>query len=128
VHFLAGIAVVLGVIAAGAFWYMSRPKPPQLWNTVAIHASGPPSFSVTNDAGKIGLNYSLENTTSSDYDVTSDTEIRVVVKYNDDTISQSIPVSAAAIEYPVFIPAKQKGYSHRRDELFYCASTKTHRK
>jgi len=49
----AGIAVVLAVIAAGAFWYLSRPKPPELWNTAAIHAVEPPGFIPATEAGKI---------------------------------------------------------------------------
>jgi hypothetical protein len=106
----AGIAVVIAALGGGTYWYLSGPKPPKPWNTTAIVADGTPGFASTPDGQKIRFTYSLDNTTISDYRLESSAKIKLVSRENDGTLSQPIPLELlVSIEFPVFIPAKQKG-------------------
>ena len=100
----AGVAVVIAALAGGAYWYLSRPKP---WDTTALVADGPPGINLADDGKKIRFKYSLENKTDSDYRISSGTEIKIVVKYNDNSLSQPMPTEVASVEFPVFVPTKQ---------------------
>jgi hypothetical protein len=103
----AGVAVVIAALVAAAYWSWSRPRPPKPWNTTAIVATGAPGFSLTDDGKKIRFSYSLENKTDSDYKIASAAEIKVLVKYDDKSLSQPMPTEVASVEFPVFIPARQ---------------------
>jgi hypothetical protein len=103
----AGVAVVIAALAVGGYWYLSRPKLPKPWDTTAIVASGAPGFSLTDDGKKIRFSYSLQNKTDSDYKIASAAEIKVVVRYDDNSLSQPMPTEVASLEFPFFIPAKQ---------------------
>jgi hypothetical protein len=103
----AGVAVVITALAAGGYWYLLRPKPPKPWDTTAVVATGAPGFSLTNDGKRIRFSYSLQNKTGSDYQIASAAEIKVVVIYDDKSLSQPMPTEVASVEFPVFIPARQ---------------------
>jgi hypothetical protein len=104
----AGFALALATIIGLVGWYHSRPKPPRPWNTNALIASGPPGFSVVGDGKSIELSYSLQNTTSIDYKVDSDSQINLLVKTADGTLSPPLSKESASVALPVFVPAGQK--------------------
>jgi len=105
----AGFAVVIAVLAAGGYWYLSRPKPPKPWDTTAIVADGTPTFDVAEDGKKVVLTYSLENNTPFDYRATSSDELNLLRRFaRDNALSQPVKAETASIGFPIFIPAKQK--------------------
>lgn len=104
----AGFALMLSVIVGGIVWHSSRPKPPKPWDTNVIIAKEPPSFSVSSDGEKIDFTYTLENTTSSDYRIDSDSAIKVLLRTKEGILSPPLSTKSASVRLPVFIPAKQK--------------------
>ena len=104
----AGFALVFAIIVGLVGWYNSRPKPPKPWNTNAIIASGPPAFGVWGDGKSIELSYSLQNTTTADYKVDEDTQIKLMSKMADGAFSPPLSKESASVTLPVFIPAGQK--------------------
>jgi len=105
----AGFALMLSLVAGGIVWYTSRPKPLKPWDTNAIIAKETPGFSVSDDGSKIEFQYTLENTTSSDYRINSDSAIKVLLRTKTGTLSPDLSKWASA-KYPLFIPAKQKAF------------------
>lgn len=104
----AGVAVVIAALAAGGYWYLSRPKPPKPWDTTAIVVDGTPGFGPTEDKKKIQFTYSIKNSTDNDYRIASDAEIKLVRRGINDTLSQPLTTEVVSIEFPIFIPSKQK--------------------
>ena len=105
----AGFAAVVALIIGGIFWYSLRPVPPKLWNMTALQAREPPSFSPSEDGKKIELTYAVQNTTEMDYELESSSNIKVLAKTTDGSLSQPLPANAAELTTRVFIPARQKG-------------------
>jgi hypothetical protein len=106
--FGAGFAVTLCLIGGGLVWYSARTKPPTPWNTTALLAKEPPSFDVSQDGRDIEFTYSVENTTETDYQTESDSQIRMMLRLKNGAFSRPLP-GVAPLELPIFIPAKQKG-------------------
>jgi hypothetical protein len=104
----AGVAVVIAALAVGGYWYLSRPKPPKPWDTRAIVADGVPGFRPSEDGKKIRFMYSLENATGSDYRIDSGSGIKSVARDDDNTLSQPMPAEVVSVEFPIFVPTKQK--------------------
>jgi hypothetical protein len=93
----AGFALMLSLIVGGIVWYTSRPKPLKPWDTNAIIAKEAPSFSVSDDGSKIEFQYTLENTTSSDYRINSDSAIKVLLRTKTGTLSPDLSKWALAL-------------------------------
>jgi hypothetical protein len=120
----AGIAVTLSIVAAVGLWYTSRPRPPKPWNKQAILARDVPGFWETSWVSNDGkttvptlvLQYTLENTTNTDYTIDSRSGIKFMFRLSDGTVgadmfSGTIDANEGNqndILLPLFIPAKQK--------------------
>jgi hypothetical protein len=102
----AGFAVAVAGIVGAIAWYNSRPKQPRAWNTSAIVADGPPTFSAGDDGKKIEFVYSLQNKSVTDYQIDSASSIKLLVKTKDGTFSP--PLSSEDVHLPIFVPAKQR--------------------
>lgn len=119
-----GIAVTLSIFAGAVIWYASRPTPSKPWNSHAIVANDTPGFWteswVSND-GKttvpiVVLQYTLENTTSTDYTIDSRSALKFVLRFPNGAITPNLFSDESGgssgyrddISLPVFIPAKQK--------------------
>jgi hypothetical protein len=120
-----GIAVTLSAIAGVLLLRSSRPQPALQWNTKAIIADGPPSFSRTmwvspNDpkstAPLLVLTYTLKNATGSDYSLTSTTDIQYMFRSGDGALGPNLlgaaftsdVGNANSVGLPLFIPANQR--------------------
>jgi hypothetical protein len=64
----AGSLLMLAVIVVGGFWYMSRPKPPEPWDSAAIQAEFL-SLAASNERDVINLWYTVKNSTRLDYKI-----------------------------------------------------------
>ena len=107
-----GTAVGLALIIGGFLRYESRPKPPKPWNTTAILSSDDvPSFDGSRDGKEIHFTYTLQNATDTDYEIGSETEIRITFKNRDGSLTEPLPKELVTLRRPVFIPAKQKAMS-----------------
>jgi hypothetical protein len=119
-----GIAGVLSIIAVVAIWYTSRPAVPKPWNKRAIVAKDVPGFweaSWVSSDGKttmpvLILQYTLENTTSTDYTIDSRSAVKFMFRMSDGTVGTDMFSGAVEasegnqndVLLPLFIPAKQK--------------------
>ena len=107
-----GTAVGLTILVGGFLWYESRPKAPKPWNTTAIFSfDDAPSFDASRDGKEIHFTYTLQNATNADYEIGSETEIRITFKNADSSLTEPLPKEVATLRRPVFIPAKQKAMS-----------------
>jgi hypothetical protein len=101
----AGLAAIIGCF----IWYQSRPEPLKNWNTTAILSSdAAPTFGSGDDGNKVTFTYTLQNTTDADYEIGTDTEVRITFKNTDGSLTEPLPKEVAALRRPVFVPAKQK--------------------
>lgn len=113
----AGFALMLSLIAGTVIWYTSRPTPPKPWDSGALVADGPPGFGASDDSKYIRFTYEVENRTDIDYQIESDSQIKVLAKYKSGAFSRPIPEEDKPLELPVFIPAKKKAALTIRAEL-----------
>ena len=101
-----GIGLVL-LTGLGAFlWYENRPKPEPEWNRTALKATFD-DINVNTGADDVLLyfNYIVENKTSSDYSIKPDDDVAIMAVR---AKGKGLMGSSAKIEWPSFIPAKQK--------------------
>ncbi len=109
-----GTAVGLAGIVGVYLWHQSRPKPPKTWNTSAIFSSDDgPGFGVDGNGQQksIYLTYALRNSTDADYEIGPDTEIRIMMRNSDGSLSEPLPKEIAVLRRPIFVPAKQEAFS-----------------
>jgi hypothetical protein len=104
----AGFALMSGLILWGVVWYSSRPTPPKPWNTTAIVAKNSPGFSVSDDGKMIEFTYALENAGRSDYRIDSASDIEILGRLKDGTLSEPLPDTVRRLDLPVFVPAGQR--------------------
>lgn len=100
--FGAGVVLILGLVAAGWYWYATRPRP---WDKNALKAKFDGfTYQAKQEAFVITFEYTLENTTNKDYTFPSDTTVfeRMVV---DSGYGNTLN---AEIVGNVFIPAKHE--------------------
>jgi hypothetical protein len=82
------------------------------WNTTAILAADDaPGFDVNKDGSKLQFIYVLQNATNADYEIGSETDIKIVVRTNGGSLTEPLPKETATLRRPVFIPAQQKAIS-----------------
>ncbi len=108
-----GAALMLTVVVGVGIWYMNRPKPPKPWNTSALVAKEAPSFDSrrVGDSKEIEFIYLLENATDADYEISSDSNIRITVRDKQGVFAATkLTNDFASLELPIFIPARQKAY------------------
>ena len=99
----AGVAVTLLLIIGGHNWYQSRPKP---WDTSAVKAT----FHYIDTEGvntTLVFMYTLENTTDFDYRLPDKSRAVVMAKLKKEK-SLSDDSGYIKVDYPVFVPAKQR--------------------
>ncbi len=100
---------MLSLIVGAVMWYTSRPTPPKPWNSGALVADGAPGFRASDDSKYITFAYEVENRTDVDYQVESNSQIKVMVKNESDgSFSRPIPEEQKPLDLPVFIPARKK--------------------
>jgi hypothetical protein len=104
----AGFALAVLIVLAIFAWYRSRPEPPQSWNTSAIVANDPPSFTASKDGNRIEFRYVLENTTDADYEIHADYTFKVTIRGTKGTLTQPLKSEQASLTLPVFVPARQR--------------------
>jgi hypothetical protein len=109
VGFGAGLALALACIVGVGLWYAKRPTPPKPWNRSAITAAGTPGLDVSPDGKEVVFSYSVQNNTNIDYRIESSTQLEVMARGDDGTLSLPMPSDVAPLEVPAFIPAGQKG-------------------
>ena len=100
--FGVGVVLTLGLVAAGWYWYATRPRP---WDKYALKAKFDSfAYQAKHEAFVITFAYVLENTTNKDYTLQPDTTVfeRMVV---DSGYSNTLN---AEIVGNVFIPAKHE--------------------
>lgn len=113
----AGFALVLACIG----WYVSRPGSPVAWKTGAVVAIQPPGFSVATDGKRVVFSYTLQNTTTSDYNIAAESHIRIMARTADGTFvslpfskvpfsedASSLSEGVASLALPIYVPAKEK--------------------
>jgi len=101
--------VGIGLVLGGLYWYKHRPVHQADWNSVAIICKEAPGFSASDDAKRLELTYSLENTTDRDYEISSASKMKLLVKGNDGVLSPPIGAKLDEVFHlPVFIPPHQK--------------------
>lgn len=110
--FGAGLGLVLCAVFAMFVWFESRPAPPKSWKTTSLVSADEPSFDVSTDGKKLRLMFVVENKTAEDYNLSSHDQLKIVSRLADGSVSQPIPQDALEVEFPVFIPAKQRGRMH----------------
>jgi hypothetical protein len=106
VGFGAGFALVLVALIAAYVWYDGRPHSEPAWNTTAMKATFS-NVQIVTSTPKPYLTfwYNVENTTSSDYIITSNT-VLMAIRPSTHTLASDATLSLAETE--VYIPAKQK--------------------
>lgn len=97
-----GIALTISVVGGLAYWYQARPRP---WNTSAIKAEFD-RVDVSHE-NKIEFYYTLENLTDFDYRLENSRGIHLTGRLTEQG-SLSDFREYEKIEYPVFVPAKQR--------------------
>jgi hypothetical protein len=107
VGFGAGFALMLCIVAAGWYWYKSRP---QAWNTGAIKARyASLEIQPNNDGLVVAFGYDLESTMQSNY-VVDKSKLVLLARLSDtNALSKSFgdyQSGEPTIEAPAFIPAK----------------------
>ena len=102
-----GTALGLAILFGGFLWYQSRPKP---WNTSAIVSTAAPSFNSSADYKYFQLSYDMENRTATDYQITSDGGLKMMMRNTEGVLSPPFLDGSERLTLPIFIPAKQKGY------------------
>lgn len=104
--FGAGLAVVSAVIVGGFLWYNSRPNPPATWNTEPIKAS---FDRVTTDGSDnhFSFSYVLENTTDYDYELNEFSNHVLMARLKRQKGLSQVG-DAVKVDYPIYIPAKQR--------------------
>src|SRR5262245_23435902 len=76
--FGAGAVLMLALVVGGVLWYTSRPRS---WNATAIQASfSQETYSVDADSNVVGtgLDYTVNNTTETDYTVSGTNTFMIV--------------------------------------------------
>jgi hypothetical protein len=100
--FGVGVVLTLGLVAAGWYWYATRPRP---WDKNAVKAKFDLfEYQAKHEAFVITFEYVLENTTNKDYTLSPDTTVFERMVFNSgygNTIN-------AGIVGNVFIPAKHQ--------------------
>jgi hypothetical protein len=104
----AGLAVTMALIVGGLLWYSSRPHPPKPWNTSALKATYD-YIDTEGDKRTIVFYYTLENKTDADYKVESGVNATIALHLQrQDSLSVERDESYVKIDYPLFVPAKQR--------------------
>lgn len=102
----AGFAI-MGTLIVGVFlWYSSRPKAPTPWDTNKITAT----FDYIDTEGEkhnLVFYYVLDNHTDFDYRIPDDTGISLTGKLEQQKALSSFG-KYEEIDYPVFVPARQR--------------------
>jgi hypothetical protein len=108
-----GAVLALALLAGGLLWYISRPKPPKLWNAKAIVVSEPPGFVVSDDGKRFEFTYTLENKTDEDYRISQTSDVNFTFVNSEGTVETLFPSgngvsNVPVFSVPVFVPAHQK--------------------
>ena len=100
----AGFAAVL---AAGAFWYLSRPAPQKAWDTKSVQATFDELIVRTEpDRFRAFFTYVLENKTGADFRIEGPPQAVVMHKYPKGGGLAQAP--ELKWDHPLFLPAGQK--------------------
>jgi hypothetical protein len=99
------------LVLGGVIWYKSRPEPPKPWNTSALKASYD-SIDTEGDKSTFVFYYILENETNNDYKIENAEHITFAARLEQEK-SLSIDSMGGAdqlfkLDYPLFVPAKQR--------------------
>ncbi len=105
----AAFALVIALVTGGYFWYASRPKPPEPWNTTAIKGR----FEAIRTEGSnntIEFCYTLQNTTEDDYQVENQSELSLASRLADSKSLFFEPGEEHALtfDFPLYIPSRQR--------------------
>jgi hypothetical protein len=106
--FGAGVALMVALVVGAGTWYLHRPKPPKPWDRNALVAEMV-HVDTSGENHDITIYYTIENRTDFDYRVADRTNITVTGRLGK---WQSLSGSNDyfTIDYPIFIPARQKAY------------------
>jgi len=98
-------AIVVVILLGLLFWYQSRPKPPQTWNTNAIVAKYNSTDIDPKNKTAYYL-YTLENKTDFDYRFGTDSKVSIMLKHK----RQHDLASGDELTFdkPIFIPSKHR--------------------
>lgn len=104
----AGAAFALAAFVTVGLWFMLRPKPLKAWNTQALKASLD-SIDTEGERDNLVFEYMVENTTSSDYRVSSAGELSVAARLTAQKgLTMDREQKGLRLDYPIFIPAGQR--------------------
>lgn len=105
--FGAGFAITLCVVVGVWIWYIERPKPPKPWDKQAITAEYD-NVSTAGDENFFSVQYILQNNTDVDYRLDSDSGVEISAKLQQQKGLAEFSRKTIAVEFPVFVPAKNR--------------------
>jgi len=104
----AGFALALALVTGTFYWYRSRPKLPEPWNTNAIRATFG-DLDTYGASNALSFSYILENTTAFDFRLTDASGVSIAAKLDRQrALGIDEKGEIIKIDYPIFVPAGQR--------------------